>query len=84
MIRLFETRSPKGNGHFKWFRGSDETTVFYRLYRRDHLKAWHCSPIVFSKSTPTEEIAATLKKKRRALRDKVDELDLAHKYGITA
>jgi hypothetical protein len=76
MIRLFETRRPTPGRQFSWYRGVNETTVEYRLYRRDHRKALHCSTVVFSKSEPTESIAATLKRKRRQLRDKVDEIDL--------
>lgn len=77
MSRLFDTRRPKASNGFSWFRDADETTVQYRLYRRDHKRALHCSTVTFSKTTPTEEIAATLRKKRRQLRDKVDEIDLA-------
>lgn len=83
-MRLFEGRLPAGGKGPAWCRLVDETTVTYRLYRRDYRNALHCSIVTCSKTTPSEEIAATLKKKRRELRDKVDELDLANQYGITA
>lgn len=83
-MRLFEARLPAGGKGPAWCRLVDETTVTYRLYRRDYRNALHCSIVTFSKTTASDDIAATLKKKRRQLRDKVDELDLAQKYGVTA
>lgn len=83
-MRLFGNRIPGGGRGPAWCRLVGETTITYRLYRRDYRNATHCSIVTFSKTTPSDEIAATLKKKRRALRDKVDELDLAGRYGVTA
>lgn len=82
MSRLFETRRPQSGRGFAWCRVVADTTIQYRLYRRDYRNALHCSTVTFSKTTPTEEIASALKKKRRELRDKVDVLDLAA-MGVT-
>lgn len=77
MSRLYETRRPAKCRGFSWCRVVAESTIQYRLYRRDHRRALHCSIVTFSKSTPTEEIASTVKRKRRELRDRVDVIDLA-------
>ena len=82
MSRLFDRRTPKANGGFSWGRFPAEETIQYRLFRRDHTGALHLSTITFAKNTPTEQIAADVKRKRRELRDKVDVLDLAA-MGVT-
>lgn len=84
MSNHFERRTPQANGGFSWGRFPGETSISYRLFRRDHTGALHCSILTVDKCYPRPSVASDLKRKRRELRDKVDELDLEGKYGVTA
>lgn len=71
-------RTPRKNGGFSWgrFPMGEAGPVCYRLFRRDHRGALHMSVFDFSQDRPRSEIAATLRRARHALRDRVDEIDL--------
>ena len=77
MSNHFQRRVPKKASGFSWGRVVYETCISYRLFRRDHTGALHCSILSVAKDYRRAEIAADLKRKRRALRDKVDEIDLS-------
>lgn len=77
MSHLLDRRAPKSNRGFSWGRFPSETTVQYRLFRRDRHGVRHMFPITFAKNVTTEQMALDLNKKRRELRDLVDEIDLA-------
>lgn len=77
MSSHFERRTPQSNGPFSWGRFPGDTCISYRLFRRDHTGALHCSILTVAKDYPAASIAKDLRRKRRELRDKVDELDLA-------
>ncbi|QNH21201.1 hypothetical protein HEP73_02113 [Xanthomonas sp. GW] len=84
MTRHLSRRKPQRNGGFSWGRVLlSDTTVTYRLFRRDHSGHCHFWPLEFDAATPRRLIANELRRARHKLRDKVDEIDLAA-MGVTA
>lgn len=77
MSTHFERRAPQSNGVFSWGRFPGETCISYRLFRRDHTGALHCSILSVAKTYPRQQLALDLRRKRRQLREKVDVIDLA-------
>lgn len=77
MTRHIIQRAPRANGGFSWGRVLSDGKVGYRLFRRDHKGALHMSISVFTHEQPRADVASTLRRARRSLRDKVDEIDLA-------
>jgi hypothetical protein len=57
--------------------------VSYRLFRRDHRGSLHMMCLDFRFTDSRSVIAVALKRGRKSLRDKVDEIDL-EAMGIAA
>jgi len=77
--RHFTERKPK-RARFAWGRKiSDQGVVVYRLFRRDSTGKLHRSmyPMEYLPHAERRQIARDLKRERRILRDRVDEIDLA-------
>lgn len=51
--------------------------VQYRLFRRDHRGAVHMEPVTFYREADRATIARLIRRTHHALRDRVDEIDLA-------
>ena len=75
-------RAPKKTGGFSWGRVVTDGTVTYRLFRRDQRGALHCKQIVPRTEWSRAAIASEINRARHALRDQVDEVDLAL-MGVT-
>lgn len=81
-------RTPRGR-HFAWARFPSTDAlgncvgVQYRLFRRDHKGVSHMHPETFYRECDRATIARVVRKARHALRDRVDEIDLAA-MGIAA
>lgn len=65
----------KGSG-FTWARKVDGGVVTWFLYRRDHRKKVHQCVLQLGESASTRYAADELRRKKRQLRDQVDEIDL--------
>lgn len=69
---------PSHRGAFSYSRiPLDGGTVIYRLFRRDARGALHARTLPFAPACARHLIAGTLRTARHALRDQVDEIDLA-------
>lgn len=79
MNRHIARRAPKETQGFAWgrFPTVDGSAITWRLYRRDHRRALHMHVLTFFAHDDLGVIAAHLRRARRYLRDKVDEIDLA-------
>ncbi len=74
----FARRAPgKGYG-LTWarFPTVDGSAVIYRLWRRDHNRKPHQIEKAFFTDAEPAHIASVLKRAKRQLRDRVDEIDL--------
>ncbi|GAB3054366.1 hypothetical protein [Stenotrophomonas tumulicola] len=78
-------RTPKETLGFSWgrFPTEDGSVITYRLYRRDHRRAVHMHVLSVFTNGDRDTAAAHLRKARKFLRDKVDEIDLAS-MGVAA
>lgn len=85
MSRHIVRRAPKETIDFAWgrFPTMDGSAVTWRLYRRDHRRAMHMHAEIFFAHEDRAVIAGRLRRARRALRDKVDAIDL-QAMGVTA
>lgn len=78
-IRHLTPRQPKRRG-FAWGRviGMDGALLTYNLFRRDLRGALHQKTLQYQATVASRKtIAADLKRARKELRDRVDEVDLA-------
>lgn len=79
MIARHATRhAPKATLGFSWgrFPTEDGSVITYRLYRRDHRRAVHMHVVSFFVHNDARTAAAILRRARKFIRDKVDEIDL--------
>ncbi|AVY67203.1 hypothetical protein [Xanthomonas translucens] len=84
MTRHLTRRTPQRSGGFSWGRVLlSDTTVTYRLFRRDHSGHCHFWQLTFDAAILRRSIANDLRRARHKLRDKVDEIDL-DAMGVTA
>ncbi|RFF46218.1 hypothetical protein [Xanthomonas campestris] len=85
MTRHHTRRAPKRNGGFSWgrFPTSDGAFVTWRMFRRDHSSSLHMHALTFTGEDDAAYVAKQLRRARRQLRDRVDEIDLAA-MGVTA
>lgn len=85
MSRRIARRAPKETLGFAWarFPTTDGSAVTWRLYRRDHRRALHMHVLTFLAHDDRAVIAGHLRRARRSLRDKVDDIDLAA-MGVAA
>lgn len=83
MSRHIERRAPKETQGFAWgrFPTVDGSAITWRLYRRDHRRALHMHVLTFFAHDDRAVIAASLRRARRCLRDKVDNIDLVAMGG---
>ncbi|PSD25174.1 hypothetical protein C7E13_00920 [Stenotrophomonas maltophilia] len=85
-MRLHITRlAPKETLGLAWdrFPTLDGSAVTWRLYRCDHRRAMHMHAETFSAHEDRAMIAGRLRRARRYLRDKVDDIDLGA-MGVAA
>lgn len=85
MSRHIAHRAPKETLGFAWgrFPTMDGSAVTWRLYRRDHRRAVHMHALTFFTHDDRAAIAGYLRRARRYLRDKVDDIDL-QAMGVAA
>ncbi|UXA66057.1 hypothetical protein [Xanthomonas prunicola] len=85
MNRQHARRAPKRNGGFSWgrFPTSDGAFITWRMFRRDHTSALHMHALTFTAKDEPAYVAKQLRRARRQLRDRVDEIDLAA-MGVAA
>ena len=85
IARHLTRRAPRGHMGFTWgrFPADGDTSVTYRLFRRDHTKRTHVRNLQFFPDTPRPVIAMNLLRARRELREFVDGLQLAA-WGMAA
>jgi hypothetical protein len=85
MSRPLTRKSPTKSEGFSWgrFPMGDTGVVSYRLFRRDHRGSLHMRRLDFNRTHTRADIARALKRARKALRDKVDEIDL-EAMGVAA
>lgn len=85
MSRQIARRAPKETLGFAWgrFPTTDGSAVTWRLYRRDHRRALPMHVLTFFAQDDRAMIAGYLRRARRYLRDKVDDIDLLA-MGVTA
>lgn len=85
MSRHIARRAPKETMGFSWgrFPTTDGSAVTWRLYRRDHRRALHMHVLTFFAHDDRAVIAGHLRRARRYLRDKVDDIDL-QAMGVAA
>lgn len=85
MSRHITRRAPKETLGFAWgrFPTTDGSAVTWRLYRRDHRRALHMHVETFFAHDDRSVIAGRLRRARRHLRDKVDDIDLVA-MGVAA
>lgn len=78
MSRHIERRAPKETLGFAWgrFPTFGGSAITWRLYRRGHRRALHMHVLTFFAHDDRVVIAGHLRRARRYLRDKVDEIDL--------
>lgn len=78
MSRHIARRAPKETLGFAWgrFPTNDGSAITWRLYRRDHCRALHMHVLTFFAHEDRAVIAGHLRRARRYLRDKVDDIDL--------
>lgn len=78
-------RAPKATLGFAWgrFPTDDGSVITYRLYRRDHRRAVHMHVVSVFANGDRAVAAAYLRRARKFLRDKVDEIDLVA-MGVAA
>ncbi|MCG8275373.1 hypothetical protein [Stenotrophomonas sp. NLF4-10] len=71
-------RAPKQNKGLSWgrFPTIDGSAVTYRLFRRDHAGALHMLARTFLRTDPRAYIASRIRRIKRALRDRVNEIEL--------
>ena len=71
-------RAPKAALGFAWGRipTVDGSAVTWRLYRRDHSRRIHQHALTFFSNDDRAVIAGHLRRARRYLREKVDDIDL--------
>jgi hypothetical protein len=82
-MRHHQPRQPKKTGGFSWGRSlSAGGLVMWRLFRRDQRGALHMKQITPRSEWSRAAIATELNRARHALRDQVDEIDLAL-MGVT-
>ena len=77
-IRHLTPRRPHGRG-FSWGRviGMDGALLTYNLFRRDMRGALHQKTLQYQAAVASRKtIAEDLRRARKQLRDKVDEIDL--------
>lgn len=77
-MRHHTPRQPRGR-HFAWSRviSHNGEVVTYRLFRRDHNGKVHQCQLQYLPIGSRTMIAGDLKRVRKVLRDRVDEIDLA-------
>jgi hypothetical protein len=77
--RHLNRRAPKRNEGLSWgrFPTDDGSAVTYRLFRRDHTGRLHFEARTFLSSDSPHYIASHLRRMKRALRNRVDGIDLA-------
>ena len=85
MSRHIARRAPKETLGFAWgrFPTNDGSAVTWRLYRRDHRRALHMHVLTFFSHEDRAVIAGHLRRARRCLREKVDDIDLVA-MGVAA
>ncbi|WOB24785.1 MULTISPECIES: hypothetical protein [Xanthomonas] len=85
MTRHLTRRAPKRSGGFSWgrFPTSDSALITWRMFRRDHTRALHTHALTFTARDDAAYVAKQLRRARRQLRDRVDEIDLAA-MGVAA
>lgn len=85
MSRHIRRRAPKETLGFAWgrFPTVDGSAVTWRLYRRDHRRTLHMHVLTFFAHDDRTVIAGHLRRARRYLRDKVDDIDLTA-MGVAA
>ncbi|WP_226426576.1 hypothetical protein [Xanthomonas sp. MWU16-30325] len=85
MTRHPTRRAPKRNGGFSWgrFPTSDGAVITWRMFRRDHTSALHMHALTFTAKDEPAYVAKQLRRARRQLRDRVDEIDLSA-MGVAA
>lgn len=85
MSRPITRKSPTKSEGFSWgrFPMGDTGVVSYRLFRRDHRGSLHMLCLDFKLTDSRAVIALALKRARKSLRDKVDEIDL-EAMGVAA
>lgn len=85
MSRHIARRAPKETMGFAWgrFPTVDGSAITWRLYRRDHRRALHMHVLTFFAHDDRAVIAGHLRRARRYLRDKVDDIDLVA-MGVAA
>lgn len=78
MNRHIARRAPKETLGFAWsrFPTVDGSAITWRLYRRDHRRAVHMHALTFFAHDDRAVIAGHLRRARRSLGDKVDDIDL--------
>jgi len=82
-MRHHQPRQPKKTAGFSWGRSlSAGGLVMWRLFRRDQRGALHMKQITPRSEWSRAAIATELNRARHALRDQVDEIDLAL-MGVT-
>lgn len=79
----YDRRLPKRTEGFAWgrFPTVDGSAITWRLYRRDHCRALHTHTLTFFAHEGRAVIAGHLRRARRYLRDKVDDIDLVAMGG---
>ncbi|WP_164087107.1 hypothetical protein [Stenotrophomonas maltophilia] len=85
MKRHIARRAQKETLGFAWgrFPTNDGSAITWRLYRRDHRRALHMHALTFFAHDERAVIAARLRRARRSLREKVDDIDLVA-IGVAA
>ncbi|WP_115560054.1 hypothetical protein [Xanthomonas arboricola] len=85
MNRHLTRRAPKRNGSFSWgrFPTSDGAFITWRMFRRDHTSVLHMHALTFTAKDDAAYAAKQLRRARRQLRDRVDDIDLAA-MGVAA
>jgi hypothetical protein len=70
-----QPRHPRKRIGFCWSRSTHEGATTWRLFRRDHRNAVHMALITIGDRS-RGDVARTLQREYRKLRDKVDEINL--------
>ncbi|RIA19236.1 hypothetical protein DFO63_4360 [Stenotrophomonas sp. AG209] len=85
MSRHIARRAPKETVGFAWgrFPTMDGSAITWRLYRRDHRRALHMHTETFFAHEDRAVIAGCLRRARRSLREKMDDIDLVA-MGVAA
>ncbi|WP_223485271.1 hypothetical protein [Stenotrophomonas indicatrix] len=85
MSRHIARRAPKETIGFAWGRFPTVygSAITWRLYRRDHRRALHMHAETFFANEDRTVVAGRLRRARRYLREKVDDIDLVA-MGVAA